>query len=75
MVRNTATQAWDGSDVEDSHLEALLRYSACFYGAAIDHGMKSKDTIQAMQHIEQAARGIHRACKALRKRLEEKNGK
>ena len=64
--RNTATQAFDGSDLEDSYLEALLRYSSSFYGAAIDHGMKASDTVHAMQHIEQAARGLHKVCKALR---------
>jgi hypothetical protein len=69
MGRNTETQAYDGSDIEDAFLEALLRYSASFYGAAIDHGMKASDTVHAMQHIEQAARGMHKTCKALRNKL------
>jgi hypothetical protein len=65
-MRNSSTQAFDGSDLEDSYLEALLRYSSGFYGAAIDHGMKASDTAMAMQHVEQAARGLYKVCKALR---------
>lgn len=48
----------------DAYLRALLDYSAGFYAAAIEHGMRPGPAADAVQHIERAARNLHRLATA-----------
>lgn len=49
-----------GLESPDAYLRALLDYTSGFYGAAIAHGMKSGPAADAVQHVERAARNLHR---------------
>lgn len=43
----------------DAYLNALLDYTAGFYGEAREAGMPATSVADAMNHVERAARGLH----------------
>lgn len=43
----------------DAYLNALLRYTGEFYGAAIEHGMPAGHAADCVAHVETAARRLH----------------
>lgn len=48
----------------DAYLRALLDYSGGFYGACREAGLPAKTVVDAMAHIERAARNLHRLALA-----------
>lgn len=55
--------AWspaEGMDTPDAYLAALLDYTGAFYGVAIAKGIPATDAVNAVAHIERAARNLHR---------------
>lgn len=48
----------------DAYLRALLDYSGGFYGACREAGLPAKTVVDAMAHIERAARNLHRLAVA-----------
>lgn len=52
-------------DHPDAYLNALLDYTKGFYSATREAGLPAKVCADAMQHVESAARGLHRKAMAV----------